>query len=95
MTELVAYLLAHRHQIPNRVIITCLELAQLNPKPTEGRISVERLMEVLGACNQSHVSKMLGQLRRLDLVDYEAGTIGDPGYLFWRVGPPRRGGGRP
>jgi hypothetical protein len=87
MTELVAYLLAHRHKMPNRAVIACLVLAQLAPKPTE-RIKVEQLMELLGVTRQSYVSSILKELRNHDLVDYEAGVRGDPGFLFFRVGPP-------
>ncbi len=86
MTELVAHLLANRHRIPNRAIIHCLALARLAPKPTQ-RISAERLMEELQISHQAYLSKELTQLRRHDLVEYEAGDRFEPGYLFFRVGP--------
>jgi DNA-binding IscR family transcriptional regulator len=86
MREIVAHLLAHRQQIPNRTIVACLALAHLAPKPTE-RFSAERLMEVLEISNQPYLSKLLGELLRFDLVEYEAGDRAEPGYLFFRVGP--------
>ncbi len=86
MTELVAYLLSIHDRLPNRAFIACLPLAQLAPKPTE-RISTERLKEVLGVSHGSYVSNLLKELRKHDLVDYEAGDCAEPGYLFFRVGP--------
>jgi hypothetical protein len=86
VTDLVAHLLANRQRIPNRTIIACLALAQLAPKPTE-RISAERLMEALEISNQPYLSKLLGEMLRFDLVEYEAGGPYHPGYLFFRVGP--------
>jgi len=89
MGELVAHLLAHRQRIPNRAIIACLALAQLAPKPTE-RFTAERLMDALEISNQPYLSKLLGELHRFDLVEYESGDRAEPGYLFFRVGPLRR-----
>jgi DNA-binding IscR family transcriptional regulator len=86
MRNLVAHLLANRQRIPNRTIIACLALAQLAPKPTE-RVSAERLMEALEISHQAYLSKLLGEMLRFDLVQYEAGDRAEPGYLFWRVGP--------
>jgi hypothetical protein len=89
MEGLVRHLLSIRGRLPNCAFIACLALAQLNPKPTE-RISPQALMEAwrdLGCSNQPYVSYLLKELRKHDLVEYEAGTVGDPGYLFWRVGP--------
>jgi hypothetical protein len=86
VTELVAHLLSIRGRLPNRAFIACLALAQLNPKPTE-RISPQALMEAFGCSGQSYVSNLLKQLRKHNLVEYEAGTVGDPGYRFFRVGP--------
>jgi DNA-binding IscR family transcriptional regulator len=86
MRDLVAHLLAHRQRIPNRTIIACLALAQLAPKPTE-RVSAERLMEALEISNQPYLSKLLGEMLRFDLVEYERGDRAEPGYLFFRVGP--------
>ena len=86
MGELVAHLLAHRQRIPNRAIIACLALAQLAPKPTE-RFTAERLMDALEISNQPYLSKLLGELQRYDLVEYERGDRAEPGYLFFRVGP--------
>jgi len=89
MGDLVAHLLAHRQRIPNRAIIACLTLAQLAPKPTE-RVSAERLMEALEISNQPYLSKLLGEMLRFDLVEYERGDRAEPGYLFFRVGPLNR-----
>jgi DNA-binding IscR family transcriptional regulator len=86
MRDLVAHLLAHRQRIPNRAIIACLALAQLAPKPTE-RFTAERLIDALEISEQSYLSKLLGELQRHDLVEYERGDRAEPGYLFFRVGP--------
>ncbi len=86
LTPLVHHLLSRRHQLPQRAIISCLALAQLNPQPTR-RVPTAELMQVLDVLRHSHLSKLLRELRKVDLVDYESGTIDDPGYLFWRVGP--------
>lgn len=86
MRSLVAHLLANRQRIPNRTIIACLALARLAPKPTE-RISAKRLMEALEISHQSYLSKLLGEMLRFGLVQYEAGDQAEPGYLFLRVGP--------
>ena len=83
---LVAHLLSLRHQVPNREIIACLALAQLRPTPRQ-RIHPNVLMKALNASHRSYLSHLLTALARHDLVEYEAGTNGDPGYLFWRVGP--------
>ena len=86
MTELVAYLLSIHDRLPNRAFIACLALAQLAPKPTE-RFTAERLMDALEISHQSYLSKLLGELHRFDLVEYERGDRAEPGYLFFRVGP--------
>lgn len=83
---LVAHLLSLRHQIPNREIIACLAIAQLRPTPRQ-RIHPNVLMKALNISQQTYLSKIITALARHGLVEYEAGTIGDPGYLFWRVGP--------
>jgi hypothetical protein len=44
-------------------------------------------MQRCNVLRHNHLSKLLRELKAADLVEYEAGTIGDPGYLFWRVGP--------
>lgn len=86
LTPLVHHLLSRRHQLPQRAIISCLVLAQLDPKPTR-RVPADELMRALNVLRHSHLSKLLRELRAADLVEYEAGTVSDPGYLFWRVGP--------
>jgi hypothetical protein len=86
MNELVRHLLARKHEIPNRVIIACLAIAQLGPKPSE-RVATETLMQVLGVSYQPYASKLLSELKRYDLVEYEAGNCAEPGYRFFRVGP--------
>lgn len=86
MTDLIAYLLANRHRIPNRYIIYCLVLAQLNPDPRR-RVPVAELMDVLGTCNRPYLSKILNDLARLGLLEFSGGTIGDPGYFITRIGP--------
>ncbi len=88
MAELVPYLLAHRHRLPNRTIIHCLGLAQLAPRPDQ-RLSWRDLAQVLDISHQSYISKALGQLEHYGLVQYEAGTVAEPGYLFFRIGPAR------
>lgn len=86
LTPLVHHLLQRRHQLPQRAIISCLLLAQLNPQPTR-RVPATELMQLLDVLRHPHLSKLLRELRAADLVEYECGTISDPGYLFWRVGP--------
>jgi hypothetical protein len=86
LTPLVHHLLANRHALPQRAIISCLALAQLNPAPTR-RVPTTELMQVLDVLRHPHLSKLLRELKAADLVEYEAGTVSDPGYLFWRVGP--------
>jgi hypothetical protein len=86
LTPLVHHLLSRHHQLPQRAIITCLLLAQLNPQPTR-RVPTAELMQRFNVLRHNHLSKLLRELKAADLVEYEAGTIGDPGYLFWRVGP--------
>lgn len=83
---LVTHLLTRRHEIPNREIIACLAIAMLRP-PLGQRLHPQVLMEALQISNQTYLSHLLRALVRHDLVEYEAGTAGDPGYLFWRVGP--------
>lgn len=84
--DLVAHLLSIRHRLPNRELVACLALAQLKPTPRQ-RLRPQVLMDALNISHQSYLSKILTALARHDLVEYEAGSIGDPGYLFWRVGP--------
>jgi hypothetical protein len=86
LTPLVHHLLSQHHQLPSRAIITCLLLAQLDPQPTR-RVPTAELMQRFNVLRHNHLSKLLRELKAADLVEYEAGTIGDPGYLFWRVGP--------
>jgi len=87
LTPLVHHLLSQRYQLPQRAIITCLLLAQVGPQPTR-RVPAGELMQLLNVLRHSHLSKLLVELKRADLVEYESGTVADPGYLFWRVGPP-------
>jgi hypothetical protein len=94
LTPLVHHLLSKRHQLPQRAIISCLLLAQLNPRPTR-RVPTAELMQLFNVLQQSHLSKLLRELRTADLVDYESGTVPEPGYLFWRVGPADFERGRP
>jgi DNA-binding IscR family transcriptional regulator len=84
--RLVTHLLSIRHRLPNRELVACLALAQLKPTPRQ-RLHPQALMDALNISHQSYLSKILTALARHDLVEYEAGTVGDPGYLFWRVGP--------
>jgi DNA-binding HxlR family transcriptional regulator len=86
MTDLVTYLLQERHRIPNQVIIDCLVLARLKPSPSR-RIPQTEMQEMLGTCNQSHLSHRLTRLKQAGLIDYEAGVRGEPGYCIFRVGP--------
>jgi hypothetical protein len=86
LTPLVHHLLSRHHQLPQRAIISCLALAQLNPQPTR-RVPTAELMQVLDVLRHPHLSKLLRELKAADLVEYEPGTVSDPGYLFWRVGP--------
>ena len=86
LTPLVHHLLSRHHQLPNRAIIDCLLLAQLNPQPTR-RVSTAELMQLFNVLRHTHLSKLLRELKAADLVEYEPGTVSDPGYLFWRVGP--------
>jgi hypothetical protein len=85
-TALVTWLRVNRTRMKSRHFWSCLALARLNPKPTR-RFTADELMGVLQCRKRSYVSHVLSELRRVGLVDYEAGTPGDPGYLFWRVGP--------
>jgi len=86
LTPLVHHLLAHRYRLPQRAIISCLLLAQLNPQPTR-RVPTPELMQLFNVLRHNHLSKLLRELKAADLVEYEPGTVSDPGYLFWRVGP--------
>jgi hypothetical protein len=94
LTPLVHHLLSRRHQLPQRAIISCLALAQLDPQPTR-RVPTTELMQVLDVLQHPHLSKLLRELKITDLVDYESGTVPEPGYLFWRVGPADFERGRP
>jgi hypothetical protein len=62
MTDLLTYLLQERHRIPNQVIIDCLVLARLKPSPSR-RIPQAEMQEMLGTCNQSHLSHRLTRLK--------------------------------
>lgn len=86
LTPLVHHLLARRYRLPQRAIISCLLLAQLNPQPTR-RVATIELMRLFNVLQHNHLSKILRELRAADLVDYESGSVAEPGYLFWRVGP--------
>jgi DNA-binding IscR family transcriptional regulator len=84
--DLFDYLLERRYDVPDGVLVDCLAIAQLNPKPS--RIySWQTLLNQLQCCSQSHLSKKLGKLRAAGLVDIEAGGPGCPGYVIRRVGP--------
>jgi hypothetical protein len=83
MSDLVAYLLAHRQYIPNRALIACLALAQMAPDPAE-RIHWRRLAEVLCVNRRNHLGQLLPELRRLGLLEYE---VSREGYLLKRIGP--------
>jgi DNA-binding IscR family transcriptional regulator len=84
--RLVTHLLSIRHRLPNRAFVACLAIAQLKPTPRR-RLHPQVLMDALRIASQPYLSKLIGELVKADLVEYEAGTCGDPGYLFWRVGP--------
>ena len=83
LARLLAHLLRQRQWIPNRAFIACLALAQLNPDPTV-RVRHQQLQETLHLGHGS-VRKVLLELRRLGLLEYEASPRG--GYLIKRVGP--------
>ncbi len=86
LAALVSYLLATRHQIPDKIFIACLALAKLNPKPTQ-RFTSESLVDVLQVNSASYVRVILNDMRRRGLVHYDKGSCVNPGYLFYRVGP--------
>jgi hypothetical protein len=82
----VDHLLAHKDRIPNRALIACLALMRLKPQPTQ-RVQVDTVKEAFGCTSRVYVSHLLAELRRHDLVEYQAGVKGETGYLFLRVGP--------
>lgn len=83
---LVTHLLANRHRIPNRAFINCLALARLNPSPRR-RVTVEELMLLFGHSHRNGISNLMLELQSCDLVEFEPGVRGAPGYTIWRVGP--------
>ena len=85
-TALVTYLLDNRYRIPNRAIINCLALARLNPTPVR-RVSVEELIPLFQHSKRGGISGLMLELKRCDLVKFEPGVRGAPGYTIWRVGP--------
>jgi len=85
-TALITYLLANRHVIPHRAFFACVALNRLNPQPSH-EVGYLELKEVLNVKDRKRFRCMLGELRRLDLVDFESSTSSLPGYIFWRVGP--------
>ncbi len=86
LIALLDHLLANRHRIPNRLIIACLVLARFNPDPSR-RYGIQELMKLLDVSSQPYLSQILVHLAEEDLISYERGGAGDPGYLFRRIGP--------
>jgi hypothetical protein len=86
LAALVSYLLANRHQIPDKIFIVCLALAKFNPKPTQ-RFTSESLVDVLQVNSVANVRVILNEMRHRGLVHYDKGSWAEPGYLFYRVGP--------
>jgi DNA-binding IclR family transcriptional regulator len=86
MTKLLNYLLDNSDRIPNGMIVDCLKLARLDPKPFQ-RFPPARLAQQLGTTSLSEVSRRLGRLYRRGLLDYEKGVPYKPGYTIFRVGP--------
>jgi hypothetical protein len=85
-TELVTYLLANSHRIPNRVFIACLALARMKLRPNHPT-HIGDLMDVLKVNSASHVSFLFSRLRKCGLIEYTRGIRGNPGYIILRVGP--------
>lgn len=88
MSDLLSRLLAQRHRIPESTIVDCMALAQLVERLPRQRLHRAMLMRQLGCGAKITLDRKLRRLRHCDLIEYEAGCRDDPGYLFWRVGPP-------
>lgn len=83
----IGYLVANRHRIPNRVVIDALALFHADLDLTRRYGSAE-LAQVLHASSLSHLRIKIGLLRKARLIEYDAGNVAEPGYLFRRIGPP-------
>lgn len=83
----IGYLVANRHRIPNRVVIDAMALFHADLDLTR-RYHWTELAVVLDPSNQPHLSKKLGLLKQAGLIEYDAGNVAEPGYLFRRIGPP-------
>lgn len=87
MLEVVAHLLRRRHALKDVAAIDCLALAQVLLGQPPRKVPCRELMEVMGSSSQNCLGNRLRRLRRAGLVEYQAGTFGDPGYQFLRIGP--------
>ena len=86
MKQLVDYLLDNRYRLTGDTIADCLDLARLLGERPCRRVRAEVLAEHWCCCRKNVVIK-LQRLERAGLIAYEAGNRGEPGYLFWRIGP--------
>ena len=82
MTPTAAELLAHRHRVPDGVLLNWLDLTQVLQPPCG--IRAEVLMEHWH-CSQPTVSRRLSRLLDADLIDY--GSSRGRRYRIWRPGP--------
>lgn len=83
----IGYLVANRHRIPNRVVIDAMALFHADLDLTKRYHSTE-LASILHASSDSHLRMKIGFLRKAGLIEYDAGNVAEPGYLFRRIGPP-------
>lgn len=83
----IGYLVANRHRIPNSVVINALALFHADLDLTR-RYHWTELAPILHASSHSQLRNKIGFLRKARLIEYEAGNVAEPGYLFRRIGPP-------
>jgi hypothetical protein len=87
MGDLVAYLLDRRHLLQDVVAVDCLALGQVVFGQPQRKVPSREVARAMGSMTHGCMANRLRRLRKAGLVDYEAGTFGDPGYQFLRIGP--------
>lgn len=87
IADLVAYLLDRRHLLQDVVAVDCLALAQVLFGQPPRKVPCREVARAMGSMTHGCMANRLRRLRKAGLVDYEAGTFGDPGYQFLRIGP--------
>jgi len=86
MDDFLMALTGMRSRVSDRALMDLADLQVMIGHRLPTQLSLEELQERWGIC-KDYVSTRMSHLRKLGLVVYDRGYVGNPGYWVWRLGP--------